>query len=649
MCAAIEIRESGAIEGPDYGTAESIGIEQPNRISLRQAMLLVPRKPGAYRFWDANDHVLYVGKAKNLHNRIASHITQPNETARHQLIIERASTIDWIVTPNEVEALLLEDALIKRHKPLFNVRFRDDKRYPILRLDIADPFPTLTVVRRAVRDGALYFGPYTSSKIMRTILRVIERYFPLRRCIGNPIERSRECLNYQIRKCSGVCQGHIDAATYAETVRQVQLLLSGRNDELLHTLESEMRTFSEKLNYEAAAMKRDQLKAIRNISGGRRLLLPRPIDIDVFAFTCSQTTGYAEILLVRAGMVSGNVHLFLDLDEPLPEADLADYFLTHYYNNGAPVPRIILCSHTPRSGGILEDLLLQLAGRKVFIRHPVKGVHASLIRLASSNLKLQTQSDRKVRAAIEGPLAVQRLLRLPEVPLRIEAIDISESQGKYAVGSVVSFENGVPQRNRYRRYRIQSGDAVSDVDRIREVMLRRLKRKNLPEWSLPDIFLIDGGKAQHGAASCVAESAGLTIPIIALVKARNKRTREGIFLPDGSEQQPEPEDPALRYLDQIRDEAHRFAITYHRELRERSLLRSVIMEAPGIGPQRRKILLDRFGSLEAIRQATVEKIAELPGFGKTIANHVVDFIQRTERERKNRDENRSAPVKTGNE
>lgn len=510
--------------------------------------------------------------------------------------------------------------LIKRHKPLFNVRFRDDKRYPILRLDVTHPFPTLTVVRRFEKDGALYYGPYTSSRTMRTILRVIERYFPLRRCNGEPGSQDRECLNYQIKKCPGVCRGHVSAADYADTVKQVQLLLAGRNDELIYRLESEMREFSEALNFEAAALKRDQLKAVKNISGGRRLLLPRPVDMDVFAFESRQSSAYAEIMLIRAGMVSGNVHLHLDLDNPIPLNRIADHFMTHYYREGAPLPRLVLCNTEPASRDILERFLTEMAGRKTTIRVPRKGIHASLLRLATSNLKLHRQADERTRSTDAGLLALKKRLNLPRAPLRIEAVDISESQGKHAVGSVVSFENGKPQRDRYRRYRIQSETATSDVDRIREVMTRRLKRKRLPEWSLPDLFLIDGGKPQLNAACAVARELGLDdLRIIGLAKARNNRKKEGIFLSDGTEINPPPDDPALLYLDAIRDEAHRFAITYHRTLRARAQLRSQLSGIPGIGPHRRKLLLEAFGSVDRLKKAAVEDIAAVPGFGRKTA------------------------------
>lgn len=597
---------------------------------MNAVLQLAPRRPGVYRFWDNNEQVLYVGKALNLLNRIRSHLLQPDETPRHKLIIDRSETIDWIVTPNDVEALLLEDTLIKRHKPTFNVRFRDDKRYPILRLDMTDDFPTLSVVRRAENDGALYYGPYTSSRIMRTLLRVVERYFPLRRCSGPVVNHNdRECMNFQIKKCPGVCSGHVNQKDYASTVHQVQMLLAGRNDELVHLLELEMRDHAENLNFEAAAIKRDQLKAVQNVSGGRRLLLEKPVNIDVFAFDATPQTGYAEILLVRSGMIAGSVHLHMDLDVKTSLGELAYHFITHYYHNGAPVPKYILTSNEPDNRMILESYLKSSSGRAVTIKIPRKGIRSSLLRLANSNLQLQKQADIQTRSRSKGPSALKKLLNLRRTPIRIEAIDISESQGKNAVGSVISFANGKPERDRYRRFRIKDADANSDTDRIREVFRRRLKRSKSLKWNLPDLFLIDGGKPQLNSAIKVAADLGhQDVTIISLAKARNNREREGIFLSNGQEFTPPPDHPAVLFLDAIRDEAHRFAITYHRELRARSLLRSRLMDIPGIGPQKRKQLLDHFTSIENILVAEVEDITKVDGFGRKTAQLVYNYLKR---------------------
>jgi excinuclease ABC subunit C len=591
---------------------------------------LAPTEAGAYRFRDKCSHVLYAGKALNLRNRLRSHIQRPDATPRHQLLMRRAAYVDWIVCPNDVEALLLEDMLIKKHRPPFNVRFRDDKRYPIIRLDVKDEYPSLSVVRKLDKDGALYFGPFTSGKIMHKILRVIERYFPLRKCTGSLLRKGmRECLNYQIQKCSGVCQGNINKTDYNRIVQQVHLLLSGRNDELIQRLERDMYSYAESLNFEAAALRRDQLEAVRNISGGRKLLLPRPVNIDVFAFDRTDRSGYGELLLIRSGILSGNVHLNLTLDQPTSAEQVAAHLMTHYYQKQPPVPDIVLSNVLPDSKHTIESWLKTLSGRTVRISKKTRGIHAKLIQLSESNLRLYKKTDQMKTSASDYAKALKNLLRLDVFPKRIEAVDISELQGKYVVASIVSFYNGKPEKSRYRRYKIRDTVSTSDSDRIGEVLKRRLSNMDTQNTVVPDLFLIDGGLLQFRAAhESVTESGFPNIPVVALVKARNQRSQEGLFMSGGLEITPDKDDAGLRFLDRIRDEAHRFAITYHRSVRDKSALKSELLNVKGVGSQRIKVLLKHFGSLEKIRAASISEISSVQGFGSvratTVYNHFKD-------------------------
>lgn len=531
-------------------------------------------------------------------------------------MISRACTVDWIVTPNDIEALLLEDMLIKKHRPAFNVRFRDDKRYPVLRLSVQEEFPALTKVRRFEKDGALYFGPYTSGKTLRAVLRAIEKYFPLRKCQGTINRQHRGCLNYQMKTCPGICRGNVNKEEYRHTVSQVQLLLSGRSDELIHQLEQEMMAFSERLNFEAAAICRDQLEGVRNISGGRKLLFPKPVDIDVFAFECTDTEGYAEILFIRSGMLSGNAHMCLKLDQPAPLEKIAEHLMIHHYRRQPPVPSAVITNCLPAGHGTIESFLKMLSGRMVKIISRQRGVQARLIRLAASNLKLHKNTDHSKHAIPDSMEQLRLFLNLEHPPMRIEAVDISESQGKHIVGSIVSFFNGRPEKSHYRRYKLDIEPAQSDPDRIRQVLIRRFSGPDGSHRPPPDLLLIDGGRLQLDAA--LSELSGMNIshiPVVSLVKARNNRQKEGLFLKNGTEIVLNPGDPAVRYLDRIRDEAHRFAITYHRLLRDRAMLRSKLAGMPGVGPVSRKALLTHFGSLNAIRTASEEDITTVPGFG----------------------------------
>ena len=583
--------------------------------------------PGAYRFRDSKGIVIYVGKAQNLRNRIRSHLSSHDESPSHQIMIDRASFVDWIITPNDVEALLLEDMLIKKHRPPFNIRFRDDKRYPILRLSVQEDFPTLTKVRRFEKDGALYFGPYTSGKTLRSVLQAIDKYFPLRKCQGILNRQERGCLNFQMKKCPGICRGNVSYEEYRHTVNQVQLLLSGRSDELIHQLEQEMMTFSEQLNFEAAAVRRDQLEGIRNISGGRKLLFPKPIDIDVFAFEHTDIEGHAEILFIRSGMLSGNAHVRLQLDQPLPLEKIAEHVMVHYYGKQPPIPTTVLTSCLPDEAETIESYLKTLSGRRVRILCRTRGLQARLIRLAASNLKLHRSIDSYLPPISDTIHALQSLLELGKPPLRIEAIDISESQGKHAVGSVISFFNGQPEKSRYRRYKLTSDSAKSDIDRIRQVFRRRLTGSVSTRQEPPDLFLIDGGFLQLNAALDVLIELELNhIPVISLVKARNNRQNEAIFLRDGTEIILDPDQQVTLYLDRIRDEAHRFAITYHRLLRDKAMLRSTLTSIPGIGPSTRKALLKYFGSVDAIKAASIKEISAIPGFGRRRAQKLKESL-----------------------
>ena len=367
---------------------------------LHDAIELAPQAPGAYRFWSSNNRVIYVGKASNLRNRLKSHLINKDETRRHQLMIDSAVTVDWLVVTNEVEALILEDSLIKKHRPDFNIKMRDDKRYPLVRLDINDPYPSISVVRRCAADGAMYFGPYPSPKMLRIVLRLIDKYFSLRKC-SIPIRTgtSRPCLHHQMNRCSGICAGLVDARTYHESVSKVRLLLSGRSSDLMHQLESEMRQLSDNLDFEKAARVRDQISAIRHISKGRDLLIPRPVDIDVIALQADFPRAEAECVMIRAGMIYGNLHWSLDIPADSMPEDIIERLLVQYYSRGVPIPGTILCSHLPLRQTHVEMLLGQLAGRRVCIRKPERGLKLRLLKLAFVNLQHHGRVTRQQTAA----------------------------------------------------------------------------------------------------------------------------------------------------------------------------------------------------------------------------------------------------------
>jgi len=550
-------------------------------------------------------------------------------SARHILMIERTSYIDWIVVQNETEALILEDILIKKHRPDFNVRFRDDKRYPLIRLNMRETFPTLTVVRNTAKDGALYYGPYTSSRTMRMILNVINRYFPLRRCSDKKRQiKAKSCLHYEMGRCAGVCLGTITSIEYMKIAKQVRFLLEGKNEELAVKLTQKMTQASESLDFEAAVRYRDQLKAIRKISGGRKLLLQKSVDIDVFVFENFSQDSICQLLYIRGGFISGKRTMWMEAADHLSLRQMAEKFLIRYYRSGYPAPREILVSDLPESIVQVEQLIQDVSGRSVTIHQPKRGIKARLIQIAYSNIRhnsavLDTRQLDKEKVA-----ALSSLLELTSSPTRIEAIDISESHGKLAVGSLVVFIHGKAEKKLYRRFRIKDRSARSDLDRISEVVERRFKRIGEKGWETPDLLIIDGGKTQLAAAITVLNKLdiGSETMVISLVKARNNRQSEAVFLPNLEELILNDGSQEKLLLDRIRDEAHRFAILYHRQLRESMSILSTYLEIPGVGPKRKAVLIRHIGSYNQLKKATVTKIASIPGIGLSTARRIKAYL-----------------------
>ncbi len=593
---------------------------QPGRITLNDAVRLAPDEPGAYRFWSDSGKVLYVGKALNLKNRIRSHLLNKSETARHERMIAASTTLDWIVVTNEIEALILEDSLIKKHRPEFNIKMRDDKRYPLIRLDIQDPYPFITIVRRCASDGALYFGPYPSAKMLRIVLRLIDKHFALRKCT-TPIRSttSRPCLHFQMKRCPGVCAGLIDRTTYQDAVSKVKLLLSGRNSDLMKRLESDMREASHALDFETAARIRDQIHAVRHVSRGRDLLIPRPVDLDVVAVLPGELFSDVECVMIRAGVIYGNIHKEFETPPEITPGEILESWLGSYYSSGVPIPSTIICSHLPDNRDHLEAILRQLRGTRVFIRKPERGIKIRLLKLAFMNLQHHTRvsrQDRKQQSQMEALMELSRVIGCTGIPSTIEAIDISEFQGREAVGSIVHFKDGNPVKSRYRRFKIKSEGSTGDPQRISEVFRRRLSRRNDKGWELPRLFVIDGGSSQLMAAMEVMRSfPELDVPILSMAKIRNRRTSESLFLPGGREVPLEPASPATLLLDRIRDEAHRFAIAYHRILHEKVTMQSPFRSQTGLSSSSVHRLLDAFGSVDAILAAGDTELLKINGIG----------------------------------
>jgi len=588
----------------------------------------IPASPGVYMMKSETGEIIYVGKAKDLRARLRTYFRDGDSRYSVQFLMKRVADVDFIVTDNEKEALLLENTLIKQHKPRYNIRLKDDKTYVSLRLDPRDDFPRLTIVRRYRRDGALYFGPYSSAAAVRDTLRTIQEIFPIRRCPDHVFKnRTRPCLNYQIGRCSGPCCDLISKQEYHKLVDEVVLFLKGRNEDLVKELKKGMREAADALDFEKAARLRDRLRAIEQTLEKQRTVSTAGFDRDVFGLHADGAEVHIKVLFIRDGkLIETGSYTFRRKQMTVPE--LFSSFIAQFYSADRDVPTEILVPVDVEDAELLEELLAERRGRKVTVHRPQKGEKLRLVEMAAQNAEDGAKA-RRAAADVEraGLMALGKKLRLPGVPSRIECVDISNIGGTDAVGSVVTFEDGKPNKSRYRRYRIKSVSGADDYAMVKEVLTRRYTRA-LAEKDLPDLLIVDGGKGQLSIALAVLRELGVEgLAVAALAKPAHEGEHDKVFLPGRKNPVTFPaSSAALHLLQRIRDEAHRFAVTYHRKLRDRSRLRSVLTDVPGVGEKRKKALLTHFGSLERVKQASVEELAAVPGIPESLAKRVYLYL-----------------------
>lgn len=590
----------------------------------------LPDAPGVYIFRGPQGEVLYVGKASSLRNRVRSYFQAERFLSpKIQKLRTLISDLEIVLTGSEAEALILEDALIKKYRPPFNTRLRDDKRYPYIKIT-NERFPRIMVVRRPESDGARYFGPYTSSKAMRRALKLAHKLFPIRPCnlpVGQKLY-PRPCLYYHIERCSGPCAGLVSPNEYARHVEGAALLFQGRVEELIARLREEMKKAAEEERFEHAARLRDQIQALERIRERQVVALPEPVDLDAVGIAVEGNRGYGVVLLVRGGRLLGREGFALALPENSTPEEALSEFLDQYYTRTTAVPGEVLL---PFPVAELEGLLVYLRrkrGGKVEAAVPKSGERKTLVELAQRNAEmgLRRAEAEELAPEEEALEMLSEALDLAVRPWRIEAFDISNLHGEEATGSMVVFVGGKPRPDQYRRFRVRISGKPDDYAMMEEVLRRRFSHA-LAELAdpaitsrkfsdLPDLVLVDGGKGQLGVAAKVLEELGLSgIEVAALAKKE-----ELIFRPNKPEPIRLPEDsPALHLLQRLRDEAHRFAIDYHRTLRERRTLASLLDEVPGIGEKRKQLLLLRFGSLEGLRQASLEELLSVPGLPRKTA------------------------------
>ncbi|MGQ9602279.1 MAG: excinuclease ABC subunit UvrC [Candidatus Bipolaricaulia bacterium] len=589
----------------------------------------LPDRPGVYLFKDEAGEVIYVGKAASLKARVQSYFQryhQLNEP-KVRLIVESLADLEFIVTATEVEALVLEEDLIKSFRPRFNVRLKDDKRFPYLAITMQEPFPRLLFVRRAEREGARYFGPYTNSDLVRKSLNSLRALFPIRSCndqiAPGRASRRRPCLDYSLKQCTAPCVGKISQEEYRRIAADLCRFLEGRRLDLLRELKEEMAEAAAALEFERAARLRDRLAAFEQLVGQPRVRpQPQPgAERDALGLACAGGLCIVQLFSVRDGRVRRGERFSLEAPEGLTTSEVLSAFLKRFYSEAAEVPREILLPQPVEELELLERWLSQLRGGRVALLAPRRrGPRLGLVRLAERNAELALAEERlKLKRREREQMALeelQRYLGLASPPRRIEGYDISTIQGAESVGAMVVFEEGRPRKSDYRRFRIK-GAAQDDFAMLAEVLGRRIMDEQFPPP--PDLILIDGGKGQLGAALAVMRARGWSaIPAVALAKEF-----EEVFAPGRATPLPIPKDSqALYLLQRVRDEAHRFAWEYHRLRREKRALRSELEWLPGIGPKRAKLLLRRFGSLAKLREASLEELLRVPGLPRSVAEAV---------------------------
>lgn len=581
----------------------------------------LPDQPGVYLLKNARGDILYIGKAAVLADRVRSYFQRgSDQSPKTSLMISQVSDIETIVTRSELEALILESNLIKRHRPRFNVVLRDDKHYPYLRLPIKDDFPRLSIVRRVHKDGALYYGPYVPTSAMRETLKVIRKVFPLATCeIEIDGKAERACIEFEIKRCMAPCIGNQTREEYHQIVKQVRMFLEGRDRELVENLRHEMEAAAEREEFEEAARLRDRIFKIERMLEKQRVAQTSFVDQDVIGLARQGTAVDLQMLFVRGGLLIGRKDFFWPEGAETPDEELVRSAIEQFYNKDVQPPKELLVPTPLKDVPLIEAWLSEKRGEQVRVIAPERGAKHQLVQLAEENATAaladhlrDQESDRQASEELK------RLLRLDRVPRRIEGFDISNTMGDQSVASMVVFEDGQAKKSDYRKFRIKTVEGANDFASMQEVVVRRYRdAQDLP---LPDLVVIDGGVGQLSAALEGIRQLGLSgLPLIGLAKARGEK-EERIFVPGRKGAIVlAPTSPATHLLQRIRDEAHRFAVTYHRKLRGKALVASRLEEIPGIGEARKKRLLQQFISLDEIRSATDEQFRQAGIDAKTAA------------------------------
>jgi excinuclease ABC subunit C len=580
---------------------------------------------------NARDEIIYVGKAKNLRKRLASYFQKKDHIdPKTELLIRKIHSFDTIVTAHEDEALLLESTLIRKHRPRYNIQLKDDKRYPLIRLDKSSTYPYLSIVRKSKSDGAIYFGPFASAQSVRQTIQIINKLFKLRKCRHNEVKkRTRPCLNYQIKTCLGPCCFPVNTNDYQQIVQEVILFLKGRTPALIKQLKEKMLAYAEQQDYENAAVIRDRMQAIEKILEKQVAVSTSPVDWDVVGCADNEHGAVFTMMAVRRGRLADTRHYFFSKGLATIN-EMMESFIREYYEKLPLIPNTVITSLNLSHKDSLERYLATLKDKKVIVIHPVRGEKRRLASLADENAKnelieRQAYQNKRLRSLTN----IQKALRLQQIPARIECFDNSNIGGSSPVASRVVFIDGEPDNSQYRRYHIKTVQGADDYASMKEILSRRLKNQTDP---LPDILMVDGGRGQLSIAEHVIAEIMDTkqLCVIGIAKKKDHEKKDKIYIPKRSN----PiniSDDALLLLQQIRDEAHRFAIQFHRKQHQKKQLSSILDDIPGIGPKRKSLLVKHFDKIQNISQAKVDDFQSIKGISKKLAEQIVETCTKSEK------------------
>ena len=617
---------------------------------IEEELKKLPYKPGVYIMHDENDTIIYVGKAIKLHNRVRSYFREStNKTAKIQQMVKKIRWFEYVVTDSEMEALVLENNLIKEHQPKYNTMLKDDKTYPYIKVTINEDFPRILLVRQAKRDHAKYYGPYTSSTSVKNTIELLQKLYKIRTCTRSLTEQSDEaCLYYHIGQCEAPCLGLISKEQYAESVHKVIEFLNGDYKPIISELEQKMLSASDELDFEKAKEYRDLLFSVKQIAQKQKITDQPGEDKDIIALAKDEKSVIIQIFFVRNGKIIGREHFYMKNSEEEAIEDIIKSFVMQFYAGTPFIPKEIIIPCEIEDHTLIEEWLTDKRGNRVRITVPQKGKKEKLVELAEKNAEIVLRQDidkiKREDARTYGAVReIEELLNLKGI-IRMEAFDISNISGFESVGSMVVYEKGKPKRNDYRKFRIKSVIGPNDYASMQEVLMRRFehglkereeyeKNKKSSQFGkftkFPDLIMMDGGKGQVNIAEEVLNTLKLNIPVCGMVKDDNHRTR-GLFF--HNEEIPiAHSSEGFKLITRIQDEAHRFAIEYHRSLRSKGQVHSILDDIPGVGEKRRRAIMRHFASIDALRAASVEEIAQLPEMNNRTAEEVYLFLHKTDK------------------